>query len=61
MGKHSNINTDGTGNTIPLKANGGSIIFGPPKTYLGDIFVISSGVDVTIFVFEDSDMETAPS
>ena len=58
-GKLSNINADGTGNTIPIKANGGSVIFGPPKTYLGDVWIISSGANVTIFVFEDNSTETA--
>ncbi len=58
IGKYTDIKADGTGNTLPLQPNGGSIIEGPPKTYLGDFYIISSGADNDIFVFETNDSET---
>ncbi len=60
VGKNNDITPAGGGNSLPLKANGGSIIFGPPRTYSGDIWIVSSGANNVIFVLEDSDLETRP-
>jgi len=59
IGKDSSIDANGNGPSLPVKANGGSVVFSPPKPYLGEIWFISSGANVNIFAFEDNESETA--